>query len=49
MDDLPGGSLHVRLSSAIESMDQLFEQINNIVQREDRERLCMNCSDVDVC
>ena len=39
MDDLPSGSLHVRLSSAIESMDQLFEQIRNIVQREDRKRL----------
>jgi len=39
MDDLPSGSLHVRLSSAIESMDQLFEQISKIVQREDRERL----------
>ena len=39
MDDLPSGSLHVRLSSAIESMDQLFEQISKIVQREERERL----------
>ena len=39
MDDLPSGSLHVRLSSAIESIDQLFEQIRNIVQRKDRERL----------
>ena len=39
MDDLPSGSLHVRLSSAIESMDQLFEQISKIVQREDHERL----------